>query len=582
MRVSRRTFLRAGVLAGALPLTACAAAPVIQPKWSGPNTPGIDLATGAAPLILPVMADEAPPPVELIALNRLAFGPRPGDLERVAAMSLEAYLDEQLAPSDDDPELTAALAAARLHIAYDATQEYPAIDEARPLTMLDAPLEALWPLTDWERDIPWAERVRPVDEVRAATWLRAVYSRWQLREVLTHFWHDHFHVTAYGVHAGIDATWPLYDATLRRHAFGNFRALLEAVATSPAMLYYLDNATNKTGPANENYARELFELHTLGAANYLNDRYSSWREVPGATEGLASGYLDDDVYEAARAFTGWTVADGAYLDDNAFLPNTGAFHYVDAWHDYYQKRILGVELNSHGAPLTDGRAVLDLLAFHPGTAQHICAKLCRRLVGDDPPEALVERAAAVWMEQQHAPDQIGQVIRAIVLAPEFSQTWGRKLRRPFEQVVALLRAADGVVSGGADLNWAISVRGQDLFGWPAPNGFPDVAQFWLSATVMLGRWSLPLEILSDWYASAQVDLWAQTPADVSARDVTRFWIERLLGRPALPATEAALIDFFAQGGDPDRPPAFDDDTDRWERLTYLVALIAATPEFQLK
>jgi uncharacterized protein (DUF1800 family) len=581
MPISRRTFLRAGVVAGAtLPLIACAKPQL--PTLDAASMPVPD-ADSARPDHISSLSDEPLPTLALITLNRLAFGPRPGDLERVHELGLEAYLDEQLAPDDaDDPELAAVLAGALLPIAYEAYGDYPAIDERRPLSMLDASLETLWPLGSYTVDLPWPERVRPADEVRAATWLRAVYSRWQLREVLTHFWHDHFNVAIYYVDARIDATWPRYDALLRRSAFGNFRTLLEEVATSPAMLYYLNNTTSRTGPANENYARELFELHTLGAEHYLNDRYTSWREVPGATEGLAAGYIDDDVYEAARAFTGWTVADGMWLDDGSTLPDTGEFFYLDAWHDHYQKRILGVELPSHGAPMADGRAVLDLVAFHPGTARHLCMKLCRRLVGDHPSPALVERAMAVWIAQQHAPDQIGQTVRAIVLAPEFAHTWGQKLKRPFELVAALLRATGTTVTAGHDLSWAISGRGQDLFAWPAPNGLPDHSAFWLSTQITLGRWSLPVELLNGWYESAAVDLWAHTPTDASVRSIVQHWCARLLGRSAPASTAALLATFFAQGGDLDAPPAFDDDSDRSERLAYLIALIAATPEFQLK
>jgi hypothetical protein len=186
------------------------------------------------------------------------------------------------------------------------------------------------------------------------------------------------------------------------------------------------------------------------------------------------------------------------------------------------------------------------------------------------------------MEQQQAPDQIGQVIRAIVLTPAFGQIWGRKLRRPFELVVALLRMTGATVTASDDLSWAISTRGQDLFAWPAPNGLPDAAPFWLSTNATLGRWSLPVEVLSGWYESVTLDLWAQTPAEASAHTIVRHWVNRLLGRAAPPATEAALTNFFAQAGDPNQVPSFDDDEDRAARLAYLVALIAVTPEFQLK
>ena len=261
----------------------------------------------------------------------------------------------------------------------------------RPLDYLHASRAELWPLTDFMAGLPWTEWFRPAAEVWAATWMRAVYSRWQLREVVADFWHDHFHVAFFAGDQRVTPLLPLYDRdVIRKHAFGNFREFLEAVARSDAMLRYLNNASSRASPANENYARELFELHTLGADNYLNDHFANWREVPEGADGVALGYIDEDVYEAARAFTGWTIADGGETGREERLPGGGGFHYFDGWHDDYQKRVLGVELTSHQEPLADGRRILDLVAAHPATARNVCAKLCRHLVGGEPPPALVQ------------------------------------------------------------------------------------------------------------------------------------------------------------------------------------------------
>ena len=140
------------------------------------------------------------------------------------------------------------------------------------------------------------------------------------------------------------------------------------------MLVYLNNRSSRAGSANENYARELLELHTLGRGAYLNTLYDRWRDVPGATEGRPQGYIDQDVYEAARAFTGWTIADGTGLGGGMALPATGAFTYVEAWHDGYQKRVLGHEFDPFQAPMADGRKVLDLVADHPATAWNVCTR----------------------------------------------------------------------------------------------------------------------------------------------------------------------------------------------------------------
>ena len=220
----------------------------------------------------------------------------------------------------------------------------------------------------------------------AATLLRAIHSRWQLREVLVDFWHNHFNVNAAGDQA-VNVALPAYDRVIRSHALGNFREFLEAVATSPAMLVYLNNRSSRAGSANENYGRELFELHSLGRDAYLNDLYNRWRDVPGALKGSPAGYIDQDVYEAARAFTGWTIEDGAGLGGGKTLPATGRFTYVEAWHDNYQKRVLATDFDPFQPPLADGRKVLDLIAAHPATARFVCTKLCRRLVSDTPSDA---------------------------------------------------------------------------------------------------------------------------------------------------------------------------------------------------
>ena len=366
------------------------------------------------------------PAPEIIALNRVAFGPRPGDAERVRAMGLPAYVEEQLHPrNDDDPLYERHLKAATLHIQYDVgkdnqDRDFAAVNENRALNCIAQSPAELWKLLDPAVARPNEEHVRPLQEVRAATYLRATYSRWQLREVLTQFWHHHFNINAALDDPRVTVMFPAYDRdVIRRHALGNFREFLEAVATSVPMLAYLNNATSKASPANENFARELLELHTVGQEHYFNRVYNRWREVPGAAEGKPIGYIDQDVYEAARAFTGWTLADGADSGRGEVFPNTGEFHYCESWHDPYQKRVLGVEFEPNAPPLSDGRKVLDLLAAHPATARHLCTKLCRRLVADDPPASLVDQAVAVWNAKRDQPDQIAQTVKVILFPLNF-------------------------------------------------------------------------------------------------------------------------------------------------------------------
>ena len=339
------------------------------------------------------------PSAEVVALGRITYGATSESVEVVRRKGLIAYITEQLNPDDEDDEVVKSkLASMTLHIKYDAVvDKYDAKDEDRPLSYLNASIDKLWPLTDQKNFMANQERVRPVEEVRVASWIRAVYSKWQLKEIMTEFWHNHFNVNAFS-ETKVSSTFPIYDRdVIRKNCFGNFRGFLEDVAKSTAMQYYLDNFSSKASPANENFARELFELHTLGSGHYFNNLYNRWREVPGALERKPIGYIDEDVYEAARSFTGWTIADGSGLGKGDNLPNTGSFYYYDGWHDNYQKRVLGVEFDPNQPPLADGLKVLDLVAYHPGTAKHLCEKLCQRFISDTPSASIVNGAIAVWI-----------------------------------------------------------------------------------------------------------------------------------------------------------------------------------------
>lgn len=196
----------------------------------------------------------------------------------------------------------------------------------------------------------WHEWIRPAMEVASANWIRVTYSEWQLKELMVEFWHNHFNVAVIADMV-IGSCLPAYDRdVIRKNVFGDFWIFLEDIAKSPAMLYYLNNKASQASPANENYARELFELHTLVEEHYFNDLYDKWRDVPGALEGKPIGYIDKDVYEAAHAFTGWTIADEIAnwrSGQKEFFADTGEFYYFDGWQDNYQKRILDVEIKSN-------------------------------------------------------------------------------------------------------------------------------------------------------------------------------------------------------------------------------------------
>jgi uncharacterized protein (DUF1800 family) len=477
------------------------------------------------------------------------------------------------------------LARARLRIAYPAGEDehgtrWPSMDELRPLSARGADPADLLHLVDWTpgRGMDFTERTRPATEVVAASLIRAVHAEAQLREVMTQFWHDHFNVNAMR-NESTAAFFASHDALMRQHALGNFRVFLGEVARSPAMLYYLDNADSIASPANENYARELLELHTLGAANYLVDRYQEWRAVPGAEAGLAEGYLDLDVYEVARAFTGWSVGDGRWISEGETAPLTGRFHYVQRWHDPYQKRILGREFAPNRGPMEDGEEVLDMLATHPGTARFVCEKIARRLLSDDPPEALVGRMAETFLAAREAPDQIAQVLRVLVLSPEFA-TPPTKLRRPFEFLAALYRAAGAEVTAAENgFHWQLQRAGWRQHEYGPPTGHPDRIAAWTGASTLNRYVDLALSGLYDWFDGAKADL---TPLASDAETALAFAARHAdalaPGQGAGIAADLAL----SFGFDPEDAARDLSPEDRQGLAQTAIAFAALTPAFLLR
>jgi uncharacterized protein (DUF1800 family) len=515
-------------------------------------------------------------------LGRAAFGADARSLEQLTEQGLPAWLDEQLKPrAEGDGQLSLKLREARLRIKYPAGEGWAALDEARPLTSLDAPISTLWHLTDRKVPVHPLERRRPRDEVMAATLLRAVHSHWQLREVMCSFWHDHFNVDAAGSEV-IGIALPAYDRdAIRQHALGNFREFLEAVARSTAMQYYLSNRSSRAGAANENFARELFELHTLGRGAYLNDQYDRWREVPGALEGQPQGYIDQDVYEAARAFTGWTVEDGSGIDAHRKLPLTGQFAYVENWHDGYQKRVLATEFDAFAPALGDGRRVLDLLAAHPATARFICTKLCRRFLGETVPPALRERLSAVWLRHVESHDQIAQVLRVLLLSPEFAHAQGAahgKLRRPLALAAGFARALDIDLSYAEPLGAELAAAGQPLFGWPTPTGLPDTAAPFLTSQALRHRWSLLLSLADNsWNTGAPAAPAALGLGDPTTAVAVAALLTRLTGG-ARAASRAAIVE--GCGFAADQPLAAAGAAEAARRWARLAAYAGMSLEFQ--
>jgi uncharacterized protein (DUF1800 family) len=506
-------------------------------------------------------AVEAPPPAAVIALNRMGFGPRAGDiaafdgLGSTDAERILAYVDQQVSPQlIDDSVCDGRIAAAGF-------------------TTVNKSQAQLW-LDHVESGVEWSERMRPFFEIERLTFLRAVHSRRQLQEVLADFWHNHFNVYGYDYWCG--PLWVHYDRdVIRANIFGNFRTMLEAVAKSPCMLYYLDNYTSSSAGPNENYSRESVELHTLGAENYLGVMRQT--DVPLDGDGYPQGYVDDDVFEITRCLTGWT-----------FDFDTGLFEYRGDWHDKFQKNVLKTFIPANQGDLQDGYDVLDALAYHPGTARHIARKLCRRLISDDPPQSVVDTAAAVFHQGRFDPHQLEDVVRSILLSEEFLTTWGEKIKRPFEIIVSTMRATDADFSFALDENecddmlWQYDQTGQALFSWRAPNGYSDLREDWQSATPRVMTWRL-----CNWLVDVEeaggnhlADVVAQTPSGVrTANEIADFWIDRVLGRPMSLSERLEIVEFMAQGHNPDLDLPLDADWDTQERLRSMVALICMSPTF---
>lgn len=516
-------------------------------------------------------------------LNRYAYGASKADLARVQAMGASAWFDEQRAvPAGDDAATQTRLSNARLRIEYGADARWPAVNENRGLTALNKSASQLWSILENRDNVPWEEKMRPVMEVRVATWIRAVHSPQQLRELMAEFWHNHFHVVAESDEE-IAVLFPTYDALIRQNAFGNFRSFIEAIARHPCMLFYLDNASNYLSPANENYARELLELHTLGAPNYLAERYASPADVPRNADGVATGYLDADVREVARAFTGWTVANGAWSGpDNTELPDTGQFLYKPNWHDKTTKTVLGQTIAADQPDLADGRQVLDILAKHPGTAQHLRTKLARRLLADEPPAAVVSAAVTAWLAARESPTQIASVVRAIFDAGATLDGSVRKARRPFEAAAAQMRAIDAEVKPDGYLFWLMETQNYRQFGWPAPTGHPDVAGAWLGASSLLARWNAAQAIANKDTSFMTFDPDATIAINGrTSRQLVDEWLSRMMPVPPPQGMRDDLYALLANGKSPDLPPAGEADWVSY-RMRLTIASIAMLADFQYR
>jgi uncharacterized protein (DUF1800 family) len=443
------------------------------------------LANGPGPAV-PKNPDD---PTILHVLNRTGFGARPGDVDRVRRIGLEKYIEEQLHPERiADTSMPARLAGLET---LDKSSRQLADDYFIPVQLArqqakrdagsapDAPDAR--PRTPEQMEMARKQRAVLID-LTSQKILRAAYSERQLEEVMTDFWFNHFNVFA---NKGATQQYITeYERdTIRPRVFGKFRDLLGATAKSPAMLFYLDNwqSVDPQGAAprrlqqmmmqaqrprrglNENYGRELMELHTLG---------------------VDGGYTQQDVVNVARAFTGWTIDQPR---------RGGGFRFEPRLHDDQEKRVLGHTIKGGGGQ-SDGERVLDILARHPSTARFISTKLARRFVADTPPPALVSRAAARFGETD---GNIRDVVHLILTSPEFfaAEALRAKVKTPFEFVVSAIRATGSEVRAAEPLAQAVRQLGMPLYLCQPPTGYADRADAWVNTGALLNRMNFALQLV---------------------------------------------------------------------------------------
>ncbi|MFP5262550.1 MAG: DUF1800 family protein [Blastocatellia bacterium] len=542
-------------------------------------------------------------------LNRITFGPRPGDVERVRRMGPDKLLEEQLHPEGlDDSELEKRLAVlpTQQMTSSELYQFYPPpqvadqrASEKNPAPVFGRPQQVL-------------------GEMVQQKLVRAVSSNRQLQEVMTDFWFNHFNVFAQKeadqwLVAGYERD------VIRPHALGKFRDLLLATAQSPAMLFYLDNwlsaapeakeprppapprppgqpkeaakpapgadpattppaQARQTGPKpdgpappspdprqaaparkrgiNENYARELMELHTLG---------------------VEGGYTQKDVQEVARCLTGWTI-------DRPF--QGGGFVFRPWMHDAGGKTVLGVSIPAGGG-ISDGERVIEILSRHPSTARFISGKLCQRFVSDDPPAQVVERAAQVFLKTG---GDIREVLRTILTSPEFySQSAFRsKVKSPLELAASAIRAVDGDTNGAPALHEWLRKMGEPLYQYAFPTGYGERSAAWVNAGVFFNRINFAAAFASDQIAGTGYDpARLISPERVADREGVTDRLAALVVHTELSAdSRLAILD--ALGKQPAGPPRIttagagamaEPDAAR-RRVIQVIGLLFATAEFQ--
>jgi uncharacterized protein (DUF1800 family) len=610
----------------------------------------------------------------LHTLNRLAFGPRPGDVERVLAMGVDRWIEQQLHPEKiDDSALESRLASlptlrmsarelvenfpsqAVIKAIADGKQSLPSdpvkhavyvaqlekyeekqerkqeAAQASDADLKNDPAKMAMSTEEEDRraaddtvtallDLPPDQRFKSVlamsaeqqhlliaslknkvdeftdgmtprqreslkalnnplqvvsEELVQGKLLRAIYSERQLQEVMTDFWFNHFNVF---IGKGPDR----YELTsyerdvIRPHAFGKFEDLLDAVAHSPAMVFYLDNwlsvgpnsdfargipklrggflqasrparqSKQKNGGLNENYGRELMELHTLG---------------------VNGGYTQKDVTEVARVFTGWTLKEPR---------QGGGFTFDDRKHEPGDKLVLGHRIKSKGEK--EGLQVLHILAHHPSTAKFICTKLATRFVSDDPPSALVDRMSRTFLKKD---GDIREVLKTMFNSPEFwtEDNYRAKVKTPLEFVVSSVRASGADITNATPLARQLQNMGMPLYGAQPPTGYAMKADAWVNSSALLGRMNFALALAAGRLKGTQIDadrlFGTEIPGD--PQQTLALLENSLLGNEVSKQTHDVIS---ARLQDPKISRRKLDDPARPPNVAIIEGLLLGSPEFQ--
>jgi len=386
------------------------------------------------------------------AINRMAFGGRPGEIDEILKNGgWLSWVEQQLDPDNiSDSKLDELVAERYLWTKMNLKQ-----------------MQDKYPIPENGENQPTLRSELPQSVV-----LRAALSNRQFKEVMCEFWRNHFCINQPEGNAPKRSYTAAHyeEHVIRKHAFGKFEQMLLASATHPGMLEYLDNYVSRKGAWNENYARELMELHTLGADRYYNEQ---------------------DVLELSLTLTGWT-----------FNGDSLAYYFRSDWHDGGGHKVLGKKMPSGKE---GGEFALMMLARHPGTARYISEKLCRYLVNDNPPKALVTKVTNTFKSSN---GDLKKVYREIVLSEEFMSrlNYKAKFKTPFEFTVSALRATGADMSNLATTTYNLETMGQPVYGCDDPTGFYDHAEAWLDAGVLTKRWNYAYGLMANKVRGVSVDM----------------------------------------------------------------------------